>query len=85
VTVYALTDNDGRLVSLGTIIADPLPDGLSARLLTDDEQARQKAGGRWEAGTFTDPPPPEPDPAEVRIAALEAQVAALLDALTGGA
>lgn len=41
---YAVHDKTGRLVSTGTVIADPLPDGLTAVPLGDDAPT-----GEWDA------------------------------------
>ena len=44
---------DGSLVSTGTVVADPLPAGLSARPLTDQESAWLATGGVWDVTTRT--------------------------------
>jgi hypothetical protein len=38
----------GRAVSFGTVIADPLPNGLTSRALSDTEaEVVRLGGGRW--------------------------------------
>lgn len=52
-TWFAIIDADGRAVSYGTVVADPLPDGFTARPLTDDEVATLQAptGALWDTET----------------------------------
>lgn len=86
-TTFVLHDNNGILVSIGTVLADPMPAHLTAVALSDEEAAiLTAAGDGWDAETrtvtYAPPEPPAPDPAE----ALQAQVAELtaaLQALTG--
>jgi hypothetical protein len=61
--MYAVHDSTGRLVSTGTVIADPLPPGLTARLLTEQEAAWLAAGGQWDAAAraVREPAPAVPD------------------------
>ena len=51
--MYAVFDSAGTLVSTGTVVADPLPAGLSSRALTTDEAAWLAAGGAWDAAART--------------------------------
>jgi hypothetical protein len=61
--MYAVYDSTGRLVSTGTVVADPLPAGLTARLLTDQEAAWLADGGQWDAASrlVREPVPVVPD------------------------
>ncbi len=63
---WAVVDGDGELVSLGTVVADPLPEGLTAI-----ETVEPQPGQVWDAGEqgwVTPPPPPEPpNPAAVLL------------------
>lgn len=77
---YAVHDSDGELVSIGTVLADPMPDGLTALELTTEQSDRRTAGWRWTPGTLSfdvEPAEPEPDDSD-RITELEAIIAALL-------
>ena len=62
--MFAVLDAAGRLVSTGTVVAQQLPAGLTARALTVDEVAAMRAGAAWDATlkTFGAPPPPPPPP-----------------------
>lgn len=62
-TYYAVFRADGALVSTGSVIADPLGAGLSARALTTQEQAWLAAGGAWDsaARAVREPAPAVPD------------------------
>ena len=61
--MYAVWSADGKLVSTGSVIADPLGAGLSARALTAQEQAWLAAGGAWDstARAVREPAPAVPD------------------------
>ena len=91
-TTYAVHDETGGLLSIGTVLADPLPDGLTAVALSDDDAAvLATQGGSWDPSTlavvFVAPEPPPPDPVDELRAQVEAQQAtidALLEALGGG-
>lgn len=52
-TTYALhRSDDGQLVSVGTVVADPLPDGLTAVQLADADADGLATGSRqWDAST----------------------------------
>lgn len=72
---WAVVDTDGRLVSVGTVLADPLGEGLIA--VGVDGPGTGKV---WDpqARAWADPPPavaPAPDPVQVTFTALT-QVAA---------
>ena len=45
-TFYVLHDADGKAVSMGTVIADPLPDGLTAK------EYDSKPDGVWDSETL---------------------------------
>jgi hypothetical protein len=66
---YVVVNDQGGCVSLGTVVADPLPGGLSAVALSDaDAAALNGGGGVWDAATQSVivPPPPVPDAVEAR-------------------
>lgn len=57
-TWYAIHTAAGELVSVGTTVADPLPDGLTALAVGDD-----KPSGAWNAETLSfDPVAGAPEP-----------------------
>lgn len=61
-TWYAVyREADGELVSTGTVVADPLPDGLVAKPL-DTEPA-----GVWDAQALAFGPEPPPDLSQVMV------------------
>jgi hypothetical protein len=88
-TTYMI-HNNGQPVSVGTVIADPLPDGLTAAALSEVEAQRLLTGGwQWNPSTLAVdiPPPPEPDPiadlaAQLPAATLEETNALLAQILT---
>jgi riboflavin biosynthesis pyrimidine reductase len=89
-TWYAIHDADGVLVSIGTVLADPMPGHLTAVALSDeDADILVRQGGRWDPDTrsvVVVTVEPEPDPIAdlaATIAAQQAQIDALLDALGG--
>jgi hypothetical protein len=49
---FIVLNADNRPVSTGTVVADPLPDGFTARPLTDAEVAAMAAGSVWDGETF---------------------------------
>jgi hypothetical protein len=60
---YLLYDiQSGESASIGTVVADPLPSNLAARLLTSREHEELQAGRlAWDAaarGLIPAPPPP---------------------------
>lgn len=56
----------GEAVSVGTVVADPLPEGLSAAPLSPADADLLLAGGAaWDAATRSVVVPPPPVPAEV--------------------
>lgn len=58
--MFAIYNTSGALVSIGTVIADPLPVGLTAIKLSPDDARRLRSGEyRWNPTTRL----PEPDPA----------------------
>jgi hypothetical protein len=88
-TTYVVHTADGEPVSFGTVLADPLPEGLIALALSDEDAHRLLyEGWRWNPATLsvdTPPPPSEPDPIallQAQVAELQAQLAALLAAAT---
>lgn len=51
----------GASVSIGTVIADPLPDGITALPLTDEQGAGLQSGSlKWDEATRTLIPTPPP-------------------------
>lgn len=47
---YLIHDQSGAAVSIGTVVADPLPDGLTAVALSEQDAERLRSGaGRWDA------------------------------------
>jgi hypothetical protein len=61
---YMVHDASGNAVSMGTVVANPLPNGLSATALTTEEAEAIMAGeSRWDAATLAvvsvTPPVPE--------------------------
>lgn len=85
-TVYAIHDTTGRLVSVGTIVADPLPKALTAVALTDpDGRALLDGSGLWDQATrAVQPAPPPPDTTD-RTAARDALTTLDTIATTGRA
>lgn len=81
---YLIHDADGRPVSIGTVIADPLPDGLTAVPLDADDQAGLRAGSRrWDAATRTVTKTPgwlNPDVVEANSATIRQQAETALAA-----
>jgi hypothetical protein len=70
VTTYAVhqTDN-GQLVSVGTIVAEPLPDGLAAVALSDvDAAALRDNTGIWSPSTLAVIPNPDYAAEQIRVA-----------------
>jgi len=66
---YIVCDADGRCVSVGTVVADPLPEGLSAVQLSDADGAAIRDGsGRWDdaSRSVVAVPPTVPDAVEAR-------------------
>lgn len=62
-TVYAVHNAAGTLLSVGTVVADPLPDGLTAKALTDAEAVDLAEGATWDSATLSVVPlvrPPYP-------------------------
>lgn len=85
-TTYMI-HNNGTPVSIGSVVADPLPQGLTAVALSDTDAARLLTGGwQWNPSTLAvdiEPPEPEPDPIDT-LTAQVAELTAALEALTGG-
>jgi hypothetical protein len=74
--MFAIVNADGVLVSVGSVVADPLPEGLTAHRLTPEDAALLAAGGRWENGGVIPAPEPDLTPTiEERLAAVERAVA----------
>jgi hypothetical protein len=82
-TTYLIHNADGNAVSVGTVVADPLPAGLTAVALSDTDAAKLNDGtGIWDATTLTviDRPVAPPRPTvEDRLVALEAEVRTVKD------
>lgn len=76
-SMYVLVLPDNSPVSIGSVLADPLPPGVTAVALTEAQAAAILSGGIWTGSGVTDPPPAPQDPAEQRIAELEAEIEAL--------
>lgn len=91
-TTYAVHDNTGDLVSIGTVLANPLPDHLTAVALSDEDAAILTShGGGWDPSTLTvvyvapEPLPPDPvDELRSQIEAQQALIDDLIAALGGG-
>lgn len=85
-TVYAIHDSQGTLVSVGTVIANPLPAGLTAvTLAAGDARGLQDGSRSWNPTTkAVEPTPGYVDPAvtEGNRGTLEQQLDALI-ATTG--
>lgn len=81
-TVYLIHSTDtGNAVSIGSVIANPLPAGLTAvPLSTDDAQALRAGTVAWDAATRTLIPPPV-DPAVANEQTIEGRTQAHIDAL----
>ena len=96
-TTYMIHDANGEAVSIGTVVADPLPAGLTAVALSTEDATKLRTGWQWNPATLAvdiEAPPEEPDPYEVYATAIaDAQTmeevraagAALAAALAGGA
>jgi hypothetical protein len=61
---FMVYDGSGNAVSMGTVVANPLPEGLSLTVLTTEASDSLLDGtGRWDAATHSvvpvTPPPPE--------------------------
>lgn len=85
-TTYMIHDGDGQAVSIGTVVADPLPDWLTVVALSTDDTTKLAAGWKWNPATLAvdiEPPEPEPDPIDT-LTAQVAELTAALEALTGG-
>ena len=88
--MYAVWSADGALVSTGSVIADPLPAGLSSRALTPAEAAWLATGGVWDsaARAVREPAPAVPEsvtPWQIRRWLLMRGVTlAMVDALIDG-
>mgnify|MGYP003405936663 CR=1 FL=1 len=71
-TTYMI-HNNGDPVSIGTVIADPLPEGLAAVALSDADATNLRNGWQWNPATLAvdiEPAPPAPDPLTTLLAAL---------------
>lgn len=66
---FVVINDEGQCVSIGTVVADPLPDGLTAIPILDaDAASLTTGGGVWDAATRSVivPPPPVPEAVEAR-------------------
>ena len=94
-TWYVVCDEAGNSVSIGTVVADPLPDGLAAVALDDAAaDALLSGAGVWDATSRSVQPAPAAVPATVSarqirlwlvrhgvsLAAVDAAIAAIPDA-----
>jgi hypothetical protein len=84
-STYLIHNAQGVAVSIGTVVADPLPDGLTAVALSTDDAAKLSSGWGWNPNTLAvdiEPPPPDPDPLDTltaQVAELQAIIAALVE------
>lgn len=63
---YVVCDAGGNSVSIGTVVADPLPEGLSAVALSAEDSAALLSGAAaWDAATRTVQALPVPVPSSV--------------------
>jgi hypothetical protein len=63
---YVIYDESGNSVSIGTIVADPLPERLSSILLSDTDSEMLLSGkGEWDASTLKVKPSAIPIPPSV--------------------
>ena len=94
---YVVHDSIGKCVSIGTVLADPMPEGLSAVQLSSDDASAFLAGlAVWDAATRSVKPLPPVTPASVTarqirlwlvrhgvsLAAVEAAIDAIPDQAT---
>ena len=88
-TTYAAHDADGTLISVGTVLADPLPKELTAVELSDTDAERlTRLGWGWDPATLgvtitppsadIDPEHASDDPLAAEVAGLRAVIEALL-------
>jgi hypothetical protein len=53
-STYLVYGEDGEAVSIGTVLADPMPDGLTVVELSEVDAGVLAAGrGRWDAATLS--------------------------------
>lgn len=74
---FLIYDVTGRAVSIGTVVADPLPAGLTAVALADADAAALGTTRQWDASTRTvidRNPEAMPPSLEDRLAAVETEV-----------
>ena len=80
-TTFAVHDADGTLVSVGTVLADPMPDGLAVVQLDDVNATKLlREGWRWDPATLgvtIAPPSSDIDPEHASDDPLAAEVARL--------
>jgi hypothetical protein len=72
-TTYMIHDQDGVAVSVGTVVVDPLPEGLTAVALSEEDAENFRTGWQWNPSTLAvdiEPPVEEPDPTEAALAVL---------------
>jgi hypothetical protein len=63
---YVVCDEAGNSVSIGTVVADPLPAGMTANALSaEDAGALLSGAGAWDAGSLSVQPIPVPVPTSV--------------------
>jgi hypothetical protein len=59
-TTYLIHDTDGRAFSIGTVLADPMPEHLTVVQLSDaDAQLLASGRGLWDAVTLSVVPKPD--------------------------
>ena len=70
---FVIVDGSGAAVSLGTVVADPLPEGLSAVALSEADSALLRDGrGTWDDTTRSVVALPQPVPESVEARQLRA-------------
>lgn len=86
-TAWLVLDENDEAVSSGTVLADPLPEGLRALELTEDEERIIAAGGYWDKASQSiieqEPavaPPTVEETLEAAISKLDLLLSALADA-----
>ncbi len=63
---YVVCDEAGNSVSIGTVVADPLPAGMTANALSaEDAGALLSGAGAWDASSLSVQPIPVPVPTSV--------------------
>lgn len=85
-TAYVVTDQTAKVVSIGTVLANPLPAGLTATVISDaDYQAIIAGLKRWQNGAAVDTGLATTQANQATVAAALAQALADLDAVIAAA